>query len=106
MTVLIAMRGELTVDRVERAADFAEAMYASEVGLVEEQGGSPLGLDPEMAKHARELAVRLERGEVSAIERSWLAYIVEWYEQEERACLSVGLDYRAGYRAMQSAASG
>lgn len=102
MTVVI-FGGELTADRAERAVDYAEAMHAAELPLMLEQGGSPLGLEPEMAAHARHLAGELARGTIDAVGRSWLTYIVGLYEREEAACLAVGLDYRASYRAMVAA---
>ncbi len=87
------MGGELTRDRVASAVDFAEAMFASQLPLAIEQGGEALGLDDQMAEHARTLAGRI--GFLTDVEESWLRYIVDWYEQEESACLAVGINYRA-----------
>lgn len=85
----------LSQDRILRAIEYAEAMHADQLPLAMEQGGATNGIDPEMAKYARQLAGEFGRGVIDPFDVAYLQFVVDYYEEEERECLRVGIDYRA-----------
>lgn len=88
------MEGELTAERVREAVAYGEAFHRAELPLLMRDGGTALGIDPLMAEALREMAGELGRGAASDTTVAYLRYIVGWWEQEESACLAVGLNYR------------
>lgn len=81
-------------ERVRRAIRYAEATYHYEAPDVEASGGLFTGMEAIEVEHALHLVDEFDAGRASDVQEAYLAWLTEYWTEEEEECLKLGIDRR------------